>query len=238
MKILLSPSKTQDFSKPLGIGENKLKYEHVSNEIYNCLKTLDLSEILSAYKISEKLALEVKAMIKTYSKSPSSEAISAYTGSVYREIKVETYSEDDLKYLQNNIRILSSFYGVLKPLDLIRPYRLDMKTKLKEVNIKSIWSELYSEEFNCEDVIVNLASKEFSSLIKADFVNVEFKDYSGDKYLVKGTYAKTARGKMVNEIVKSKCETVDEIKKIVVDNYKYNESISTNSNLVFTRGKI
>jgi len=238
MKILLSPSKTQDFSKPLGIGEKKLKYEHISKKIHNHLKKLELSEILDAYKISEKLALEVECMIKSYKKSEYSEAISAYTGSVYREIKVESYSKEELKYLQNNIRILSSFYGVLKPLDLIRPYRLDMKTKLKELNIKSIWSELYNEEFRDEELVVNLASKEFASLINVDFINVEFKDYSGDKYVVKGTYAKTARGKMVNEIVKSRCENIEDIKCIIVDNYKYNELLSTEHNLVFTREEI
>lgn len=238
MKILLSPSKTQDFSNPLGIGQDKLKYEDVSNQIYNHLKKLDLDDILSAYKVSEKLALEVQCMIKSYEDSQSSEAISAYTGSVYREIKVNDYSEIELKFLQNHVRILSSFYGVLKPLDLIKAYRLDMKTKLKELDIKKIWKDLYSDEFKDEDLIINLASKEFSSIINADFINIDFKDYNGDKYIVKGTYAKIARGKMVNEIVKSAFESIDEIKKIVVDNYKYNESVSTKDNLVFTRGEI
>lgn len=238
MKILLSPSKTQDFSKPLGIGENKLKYEHISKEINDYLKELDISEILSAYKISEKLAKEVEAMIKSYEHSDTSEAISAYTGSVYREIKVETYGDDELKFLQNNVRILSSFYGVLKPLDLIKAYRLDMKTKLDKINIKSIWSELYSNEFKDEDLLISLASKEFTSLIKTDFINIEFKDYVSDRYVVKGTYAKTARGKMVNEIVKSKSESIEEIKSIVVDNYKFNKEISSENNLVFTRGEI
>ncbi|MGB3366956.1 MAG: YaaA family protein [Acidaminobacteraceae bacterium] len=238
MKILLSPSKTQDFSNPLAIGENKPVHDNVTKKIHNYLKKMDLSEILSAYKISEKLALEVESMIKSYKKSDFSEAISAYTGSVYREIKVESYSKEEMEFLQNNIRILSSFYGVLKPLDLIRPYRLDMKTKLKELDIKSIWSEIYSSEFQNEDLVVNLASKEFSSLIRLDIVNVEFKDYSVDKYLVKATYAKTARGKMVNEIVKSKCRNIEDIKSIVVDNYIYNESVSQKNNLVFTRGKI
>lgn len=238
MKILLSPSKTQDFSRPLGIGENKLKYDHISKEIHDHLKVLDINEILSAYKISEKLASEVQDMIKYYEESEKSEAISAYTGSVYREIKVESYSDDELSYLQNNIRILSSFYGVLKPLDLIRPYRLDMKTKLKKLNIKSLWSELYSEEFKDEDLVVNLASKEFSSIIKSEFISVEFKDFADGKYVVKGTYAKTARGKMVNEIVKSKCENLEDIKTIIVDNYKYNESISNSKTIVFTRGEI
>lgn len=238
MKILISPSKTQDFSNPLGIGDDKLKYADISKKIHDHLKKLDVSEILSAYKISEKLALEVDCMIKSFETSKSSEAISAYTGSVYREIKVENYSKEDLFYLQNNVRILSSFYGVLKPLDLIRPYRLDMKTKLNELNLKKIWSELYSEEFKSEEIVINLASSEFSSLIKTDFVNIEFKDFNGEKYLVKATYAKTARGKMLNEIVKSKCQSIDAIKEIIVDNYKYNESISKSNNIVFTRGEL
>lgn len=235
MKILISPSKTQDFSKPLGIGNDKLKYTKVSNKIHKYLKTLSTSEIISAYNISENLASEVQLMIKNYKKSSSSEAISAYTGSVYREIKLDTYQDEELLFMQEHIRILSSFYGVLRPFDLIKPYRLDMKTKLSEINIRKIWTDYYTKEFKDEDLIVNLASKEFSSLINMKFVNLEFKDCVSDKYLVKGTYAKTARGKMVNEIIKNRYEKIEDIKKIVVDNYKYNEDLSDGYNLIFTR---
>jgi cytoplasmic iron level regulating protein YaaA (DUF328/UPF0246 family) len=237
MKIILSPSKTQDFSKALGVGSEKSKYDYISKEIYAYLNTLNLSDIMRVYKISEKLALEVESMISSYESSDYSEAISAYTGSVYREIKVDSYSLSQLEFLQNHVRILSSFYGVLKPLDLIKPYRLDMKTELKELDLKKIWSDLYSEDFKDEDLIINLASKEFSSLIKRDFTNIEFKDYNGEKYIVKATYAKMARGKMVNEIVRKSYDKVDDIKKIVVDNYKYNRTLSSELNLIFTRGE-
>lgn len=235
MKVILSPSKTQDFSKPLCKGNEKLKFQEISSEIYVFLKEMSLEDIVKAYNISDKLALEVKDMIDNYEIGPCSRAINSYTGSVYREIRLDTYSEDELKFLNEHVRILSAFYGVLSPFDLIRPYRLDMKTKIDDLNLKAIWKEKYTEEFKDEDLIINLASKEFSSLIKRDFINVEFKDFNGEKYLVKGTYAKTARGKMINQIVKNKIETIEDIKEIQVDNYKYNEDISTENNLVFTR---
>ena len=175
-------------------------------------------------------------------------AVFAFNGDVYSGIDVKTLSEDKVYDLQKSLRILSGYYGVLKPLDLIQPYRLEMGTKLAvngSENLYKFWSENITnsilDEMSKEDLLINLASNEyFEAFDKKKFdgriISPVFKDFKNGKLKIISFYAKKARGMMVRYIVDNEVSSYNELLGFNLGNYSYNEAETSDENFpVFTR---
>jgi cytoplasmic iron level regulating protein YaaA (DUF328/UPF0246 family) len=175
------------------------------------------------------------------------QAIYAFNGDVYRGIDAYTIEQDKLDKLQETVRILSGLYGVLKPLDLIQPYRLEMGTKMsvgKNKNLYEYWQKKITQALNDEleenELFINLASNEYFKAIdkkalKVPVIDIEFKEFKNGKYKVIGFYAKYARGLMTRFIIDTNANTIEDIKGFNLENYRLSEELSTDSKLVFTR---
>ena len=177
------------------------------------------------------------------------QAVLAFKGDVYLGLEAETYSQRDFNFAQKNLRILSGLYGLLKPLDLIQPYRLEMGTKLKNKNGKdlySFWGESITNSIVHElrshrnKALINLASIEYFKSVKPELlpdkvITPVFKDFNNGSYKVLGFFAKKARGYMASFIIKNRISKLDQIKEFDVDGYRFNDNFSTETQWVFTR---
>ena len=175
------------------------------------------------------------------------QAIYAFKGDVFIGLDAYTLNENQINQLQSKLRILSGQYGLLKPLDLIQPYRLEMGTKLKIVTKKDLyqfWDKKITNQLNEEladnDVFINLASNEYFKVIKSNFLNSKiitpvFKDYKGGKLKMISFFAKKARGLMVRYIIDNSIENVEDLKGFNYEGYRFDENLSSNNELVFTR---
>jgi cytoplasmic iron level regulating protein YaaA (DUF328/UPF0246 family) len=214
------------------------------------LKGFSKSQLKKFMVLSEKLTDETYNHIQAFElNNPTKkikQALFAYTGAVFSQIKPETFSKKALVFSQSNIRVLSGLYGVLKPLDLIQPYRLEMAKKLKTnrgVQLVDFWKTTITNSLNEDEkeIIINLASKEYlkaiqAKALKAQMIHIHFKEKKGDNYKVVGFFAKQARGKMVNFIVNNKITTPALLKSYHEDDYAFNPSLSSKFDWVFTRG--
>ncbi|WP_237037424.1 peroxide stress protein YaaA [Mediannikoviicoccus vaginalis] len=237
MKIIFSPSKEMAFNRPI---EEKTEFNEKTKIIIDELKKLKEEEIREIYKISDKVAKEVLMYIEDFEKSESYRAIEMYNGLAFRSFDVTSLKEDERKYMDEHLKILSTFYGPLCPEKLVRPYRLDFNTKLK-VNgesLKNFWKEEYNKAFNKEEVILNLASNEFSSLLdrnKFKMYDFEFFERREGKLKQHSTTSKKARGAMLNYICRNKIANLEEIKLFDVDGYKYDDELSDKGQFVFVK---
>ena len=186
--------------------------------------------------------------VDNHNNKNSRPAVFAFNGDVYSGIDVKTLSEDKVYDLQKSLRILSGYYGVLKPLDLIQPYRLEMGTKLAvngSENLYKFWSENITnsilDEMSSEDLLINLASNEyFEAFDKKKFdgriISPVFKDFKNGKLKIISFYAKKARGMMVRYIVDNDVSSYNELLGFNFGNYSYNEAETSDENFpVFTR---
>ncbi|MDP6201708.1 MAG: YaaA family protein [Candidatus Marinimicrobia bacterium] len=249
MLVILSPSKTQNFSAYSFRGSTNPRFKKQTNEIVAILKNMNKDEIFSFMSISQKLGIETYRNIQKFQNNPSNgitkQAIFAYTGEVFNKINPQSFNGDELNFCQSHFRILSGVYGVLRPLDLIQPYRLEMASKLKIRNSKSLtkfWEKTITDTLNNDEknIVINLASKEYINSIqldqlKAKFISIQFKELKNNEYKVVGIYAKKARGKMIHYIVKNFISNPNLLKNYTESGYTFNSSISTENDWVFTR---
>ena len=253
MKILISPAKSLDFDSNI----NSLKctqpvFLNKTSQINSVLKEKSPKDLMQLQGISKKLSdLNWKRnndYVNNHNNKNSRPAVFAFNGDVYSGIDVKTLSEDKVYDLQKSLRILSGYYGVLKPLDLIQPYRLEMGTKLAingSENLYKFWSENITnsilDEMSSEDLLINLASNEyFEAFDKKKFngriVSPVFKDFKNGKLKIISFYAKKARGMMVRYIVDNKVSSYKELLGFNLGNYLYNEAETSDENFpVFTR---
>ncbi len=169
----------------------------------------------------------------------------AFTGDVYEGLQTGTLKKTDLKFAQNHLRILSGLYGILRPLDLIQPYRLEMGRPLKNPRGKHLyefWGELITDELNNtgEDILINLASNEYFKSVKKRKLNAQiitpvFKDEKNGKLKVISFFAKKARGMMARHIIEKRMKSIDDLKTFNADDYSYSKKLSSESEIVFTR---
>jgi len=252
MIILLSPSKGQDFDPNPIEKSSQPVFLTESERLVSELKKYKPSQIQQLMSISENLA-ELNYQRFQDFKLPltlgsAKQAALAFKGDVYTGLEASTLSHDDLDFAQKHLRILSGLYGYLKPLDLILPYRLEMKTKLQNSegeNLYQFWdmkiTDLINKELNDDsDFVVNLASNEYFKSVKKAKVNrpiltLNFKDTKDGKTRVIGFYAKRARGMMARALIQNRVNCISEIKQIVIDNYRYNEALSTTHDWVYER---
>ncbi len=243
MIILLSPSKTLDLSRDNILEEfTTPKLLENTKELVNEFKQYSVNDLSKMMKISDKIAQVNYERFQNF-KFPfnldnSKQALLSFKGDVYKNIDVANYSKNDISFAQQNIIILSGLYGILKPLDLIQPYRLEMHLKTK------YWKEkittYFIENLKDNEVIINLASKEYSNAIDMNkipnkVINCVFKEFKDEKYKIIAIYAKIARGTMTNYIIKNKITNIEKIKEFNEDGYKYNEKMSTENEFLFLR---
>lgn len=254
MKILLSPAKSLDFDRTIKTPEVTIA-PFVENADYLASKLSKLSKkkLGKLMHLSEQLTdLNYDRYQSWYKPEKSNDnikpAITVFTGEVYKGFDVESLPQSDLKNAQEQVRILSGLYGVLRPFDLMSPYRLEMGTKWsvtpKTRNLYSYWGSKISDYLNNEtepnEIIINLASNEYfkavdKKVLKPRVITPVFKELKGDQYKIVMMYAKHARGAMARDIVKNQYKSVDDLKGYNVDGYSYNEALSSDNEWVFAR---
>ena len=253
MKILISPAKSLDFDSNIdSLKCTQPVFLNKTSQINSVLKEKSPKDLMQLQGISQKLSdLNWKRnndYVDNHNNKNSRPAVYAFNGDVYNGIDVKTLSEDKVYDLQKSLRILSGYYGVLKPLDLIQPYRLEMGTKLAvngSENLYKFWSENITnsilDEMSSEDLLINLASNEyFEAFDKKKFdgriISPVFKDFKNGKLKIISFYAKKARGMMVRYIVDNSVSSYSELLGFNLGNYSYNETETSDENFpVFTR---
>ncbi|MEZ5473217.1 MAG: peroxide stress protein YaaA [Marinicella sp.] len=254
MIILLSPSKGQDFAPSPFDQYSQAVLLSQSKKLVSKLKTFKPSQLQQLMSISEKLAelnyQRFQDFETPFKLGTAKQAVLAFKGDVYTGLEAETLTMEDLDFAQHHLRILSGLYGYLKPLDLIMPYRLEMKTRLsneKGENLYHFWDKqitgLLNEDLNNDDdFVVNLASNEYFKAIKkpkvkAQILTLHFKDTKAGKTRVIGFFAKKARGMMAKALIQNKINHPEVIKSVVIDGYQYNDSLSKGNDWVFERAQ-
>ena len=250
MLAIISPSKTQDFSEcNIDIFSQTRQLES-SNELIGILKSKSKSQISKLMSLSEKLSeLNFDRFQKfklPFTLDNAKQAILAFKGDVYNGINAPDLSSEDLEFAQSKVRMLSGLYGVVRPLDLIQPYRLEMGTKLsnaKGSNLYDYWGSEISNVLNEDDpdLIINLASNEYfkaidKNTLKANILDIVFKEKKGETYKVIGIYAKRARGLMINYIIRNRLENPEALKDFSDEGYRFDKDLSSDSSWVYLRG--
>ena len=252
MLVVVSPAKKLDFDMPAPTKTfTQLTELERSKLLIKELKKCNAKEISNLMKLSDSLT---ELNIKRYKefKTPfnlknAKQAIFAFKGDTYVGLDAETMRESDIQYAQEHLRILSGLYGLVCPLDLIQPYRLEMGTKFPcngNKNLYEFWGETITQKLNPilkkEKFLINLASKEYFSAIKtkdldAKIITPMFKEKKGDEFKMVGFFAKKARGMMSRYIIDNRIKNPKDLLKFDVDGYKYNKKLSTDFEPTFTR---
>lgn len=255
MLLVISPAKSLDFSIQKNIeGTSLPPFLQESKILVEKLRQFHPEELSKLMNISAKLAeLNYERFVKwhlPFNTDNAQPAIFVFKGDVYQGIDIESFNKDDLLFANQHLRILSGLYGVLKPLDLIQEYRLEMGTKLKNSkgkNLYEFWGDKISSEINQaieqssgEKVLINLASNEYFKSIQKKKLNYEiitpiFKDYKNGQYKIISFFAKKARGMMSRFIIQNKIKNSEDIKAFNLADYHFNEELSKEKEWVFTR---
>ncbi|HIE78681.1 MAG TPA: peroxide stress protein YaaA [Candidatus Thioglobus sp.] len=252
MILVISPSKTQDFSSTDMLSYSNPRQILESEELMQILKNKSQNQIASLMSISDKLSKLNYDRFKSFSTpltlENAKQAILSFKGDVYSGIDVDSLTQDDLDFAQTKIRMISGLYGVLRPLDLISPYRLEMSTKLKNSigdNLYQFWGDKISNALNEDEseVIINLASNEYFKAIqkkslKAKVINIAFKENKDNKYRIIGIYAKRARGLMAKYMIDNRILIPEGLKGFDIEGYRFRDELSDDSNWEFTRDLI
>jgi len=252
MKIIISPAKSLDFETkaPTSLFTQP-RFLEQSEKLNKKLKTFSKKNISELMKISDALSAlnyDRNQMWKLpFSPENAKQAIYSFTGEVFRGIDIHTLEAEKIPVLQDRLRILSGLYGILKPLDLIQPYRLEMGTKLpvgKTKNLYKFWDDTVAKSLNDElkdgELLVNLASTEYfkvlpKKVLKVPMITPVFKDFKKGEYKTVMTFAKKARGLMVRYIIDNNIKTIDGLKNFNKESYRFSEEMSTENELLFTR---
>jgi len=252
MKIIISPAKSLDFETkaPTSLFTQP-RFLEQSEKLNKKLKTFSKKNISELMKISDALSAlnyDRNQMWKLpFSPENAKQAIYSFTGEVFRGIDIHTLEAEKIPVLQDRLRILSGLYGILKPLDLIQTYRLEMGTKLPvgtTKNIYKFWDDTVAKSLNDElkdgELLVNLASTEYfkvlpKKVLKVPMITPVFKDFKNGEYKTVMTFAKKARGLMVRYIIDNNIKTIDGLKSFNKESYRFSEEMSTENELLFTR---
>jgi uncharacterized protein len=252
MKIVISPAKSLNFEKEVPTASfSEPQFLTQAKTIQNTLKKKKPKQLSALMDISDKLA-ELNWQRNQEWQTPftlenARQAIYAFDGDVYTGLDVYSLPLDKLAVLQDKLRILSGLYGLLKPLDLMQAYRLEMGTSMpigKNKNLYEFWRKTITKSLNSEldkdELFINLASNEYFSAVDAKTLKVpvitpEFKDYKDGKLKMISFFAKKARGMMVRFIIDINAETIDDLKGFNYEGYAFDANLSKGNTLVFTR---
>lgn len=252
MKIVISPAKSLNFEKVVPTNTyTEPQFLKEANAIQNTLKKKKSSDLSALMAISDKLAAlnwqRNQEWQTPFTLENARQAVYAFDGDVYTGLDVYTLPEGKLAVLQNKLRILSGLYGLLKPLDLMQAYRLEMGTAIaigKNKNLYEFWKKTIThslnEELATDELFVNLASNEYFSaidtkLLKVPVITPEFKDFKDGKLKMISFFAKKARGMMVRYILDTNAETMNDLKGFNYEGYSFDANLSKGNSLVFTR---
>ncbi len=252
MKIVISPAKSLDFESKLPTKNyTEAQFLDKSEAIQKTLKKKSPKKLMELMSISEKLAelnwQRNQDWSLPFNQENARQAVYAFNGDVYTGLDAYTIPEEKLDILQDKLRILSGLYGLLKPMDLMQPYRLEMGTNLKvgtKKNLYEFWKKTVTDSLNNElkdeELFINLASNEYFKAIdtkklKVPVITPEFKDYKDGKLKMISFFAKKARGLMVRYIIDNNVETLDELKNFNYEGYAFDANLSKGNALVFTR---
>jgi cytoplasmic iron level regulating protein YaaA (DUF328/UPF0246 family) len=256
MLIVISPAKTLDFETPATISKHTFPaFLDDTAELVDQLRELEPNDFIELMGISAKLAELNSNRYHEWSipfdTNNAKQSIQAFKGDVYTGLGAETLSKEELDYAQKHLRILSGLYGVLRPLDLMQAYRLEMGTKFKNYrgnDLYEFWGNMITDAINKDlkkqkdDILINLASNEYfksvdTQKIKARIIKPNFKEKHNGKYTFMSFLAKKARGYMSRYIIQNKIVNPEDLKDFNLEGYKFNQALSEGDNLIFSRDK-
>lgn len=254
MLIVVSPAKTLDYESPLTTAEftqpSHLKQSRLLINRLRDLSSLDLSELMHISSKIADLNFERNHQWKTpFTPDNARQALFAFKGDVYTGLDAYSMTADNLTFAQQHLRILSGLYGLLRPLDLMQPYRLEMGSRLdtsEAKNLYQFWGMQITDAINQQlnelnsDTLLNLASNEyFKSIkpksIKGQIITPAFKDFKNGEYKMIGFYAKKARGLMSRYIIDHELTQAEDIQQFDREGYRFNPAMSDGNSWVFTR---
>jgi cytoplasmic iron level regulating protein YaaA (DUF328/UPF0246 family) len=254
MLIVVSPAKTLDYESPPKTRVfTRPDYLDNSQELISHLRQLSSLDISELMKVSVKIADlnfgRYKTWNKKFTEKNAKQSVLAFKGDVYTGLDAESFSSKDFSFAQKHLRILSGLYGLLRPLDLMQPYRLEMGTKLdtrRGKNLYEFWDSTITEGLNKQlnkiksDTLINLASNEYFKAVKPKELNAEiitpaFKEYKDGEYKMIGIYAKKARGMLSRYIIQNQLIDPADMKSFTEDGYKFNKKLSKANTWVFSR---
>lgn len=254
MLILISPAKTLDLDSELPTSEfSKPDYLKQAKGLIDVLRELNPEQLSKLMGISDKLAeLNYERNMNwstPFTPKNARPALLTFKGDVYAGLNAYEFSDRDFTFAQQHLRILSGLYGVLRPLDLMQPYRLEMGTKLanpKGDNLYDFWGDQVSRALTKQldalgsRTVINLASNEYFKAVKtdkldADIITPVFRDLKNGKYKVISFFAKKARGRMSAWLIQNRVQKIEQLKDYDLDGYRYNEEQSKGNDWVFTR---
>ncbi|MDI3323579.1 peroxide stress protein YaaA [Pontibacterium granulatum] len=252
MLIVISPAKTLDYdTAPVTDTYSQPGYLNHSADLIEQLRTLSVQDVAELMKLSDKLAslnvARFEEWTPEFNTDNAKQALLAFKGDVYAGMDAQSFSDDDFAFAQDHLRILSGLYGLLKPLDLMQPYRLEMGTKLANGRGKDLYQfwgniicDALNEELKQEQVLINLASNEYFKAAKAKGISSRiitpvFKDWKNGQYKMISFYAKKARGLMSRYIIQNKLEDPEQLKGFDLEGYRFAESMSEGDTWTFIR---
>jgi cytoplasmic iron level regulating protein YaaA (DUF328/UPF0246 family) len=254
MLIVISPAKKLDYESELKVKTYTVPdYLQDSQLLINRMRdfsTLDISELMHvSNNIAELNFDRYEAWTANFTPANARQAIYAFRGDVYTGLDADTLKKTDLDFAQKHLRILSGLYGLLRPLDLMKAYRLEMGTKLENVrgkNLYEFWGMKITDGLNDQlkkiksTTLINLASNEYFKSVKpkeinGDIITPSFKEYKNGDYKMIGIYAKKARGLLSRYIIQNRISSAEDIKAFDQEGYKLNKKLTKGNNFVFTR---
>lgn len=252
MKIVISPAKSLNFEKPISItAYTEALFLKQASTIQKTLKKKKPKQLMQLMDISEKLAdlnwQRNQDWTLPFTRENARQAVYTFDGDVYTGLDVYSIPTEKVVVLQDKLRILSGLYGLLKPLDLIQAYRLEMGTSIAigtKNNLYEFWKKTITDTLNKElskdELFINLASNEYFSVVdvkklKVPVITPEFKDYKDGKLKMISFFAKKARGMMVRYIIDTDAETIEDLKGFNYEGYAFDANLSKGNTLVFTR---
>jgi len=254
MLMVISPAKTLDFETPVTVSKTtQPEFLDSAETLIEQLRELSPAQVSGLMSISDKLGLlnfdRFQAWQRPLTKKNARPAVLAFKGDVYSGLAAETFTHEDLDFAQQHLRILSGLYGLLRPLDLMLPYRLEMGTRFANrggANLYAFWGDRIAQALNeqlahaDERVLVNLASQEYFKAVplktlEAQVITPVFKDWKNGQYKIISFYAKKARGMMSAYIIKNRLTRVEKIKDFDTGGYRYQPDLSSATDWVFTR---
>ncbi|MGB1230766.1 MAG: peroxide stress protein YaaA [Winogradskyella sp.] len=252
MKLVLSPAKSLDFESVLPTKKTtQCIFLEEANRINKLLKTKSAKSLSKLMHISDNLGQLNHERNQNwelpFTPNNARQAIYAFSGDVYKGLDAYSIDTQKLDKVEDTVRIISGLYGILKPLDLVQPYRLEMGTKMpigKHKNLYAFWKQKITQALNDElednELFLNLASNEYfkaidTKTLKVPVVNVAFKEFKNGNYKIVAIFAKLARGVMARYIINTNAKTISDIKAFNLNGYGFSEELSTENELVFTR---
>ena len=252
MKILLSPAKSLDLKSELPTSKtSSICFEKEAQYLNSILKSKNPRELSDLMSISSKIAdLNYErnhSWSLPFTPKNARQAVYAFSGDVYRGLDAYSIETGKVDFMQNSVRIISGLYGLIKPLDLIQPYRLEMGTKLafdSNKNLYDFWRKKITEQLNSElhtdEPVLNLASNEYfkaidTKVIKSDVYSANFKQLKNGEYRTIAIFSKKARGMMTRFIIDNNISDISDIKSFDYDGYMFHANLSSEKDLIFTR---